>query len=179
VRGPARRAVDGGTTEGARARSVREGIRPGVPDVRRGHQCPADRIRSADRPVLALRLRRDRALGSSVRGAPQPRGCDPEPEGRSPRGFCADRDREPRAVGPHGPRVELASAGAARDDGGRKGLGHREAAGLRLDSARPGVRHVVRAGTARAEFPERSSKEQAEYLGVDVAGPYKPEHYRY
>jgi adenosylhomocysteinase len=23
------------------------------------------------------------------------------------------------------------------------------------------------------------SKEQAEYLGVDVAGPYKPEHYRY
>jgi hypothetical protein len=23
------------------------------------------------------------------------------------------------------------------------------------------------------------TKEQAEYLGVDVAGPYKPEHYRY
>lgn len=23
------------------------------------------------------------------------------------------------------------------------------------------------------------SKEQAEYIGVDVAGPYKPEHYRY
>ena len=23
------------------------------------------------------------------------------------------------------------------------------------------------------------SKAQAEYLGVDVAGPYKPEHYRY
>ncbi len=23
------------------------------------------------------------------------------------------------------------------------------------------------------------SKEQAEYIGVDVEGPYKPEHYRY
>jgi adenosylhomocysteinase len=23
------------------------------------------------------------------------------------------------------------------------------------------------------------TKEQAEYIGVDVAGPYKPEHYRY
>ena len=23
------------------------------------------------------------------------------------------------------------------------------------------------------------SKDQAEYLGVDVAGPYKPDHYRY
>ena len=23
------------------------------------------------------------------------------------------------------------------------------------------------------------SKEQAEYIGVDVAGPYKPDHYRY
>ena len=23
------------------------------------------------------------------------------------------------------------------------------------------------------------TKEQAEYLGVDVAGPYKPDHYRY
>ena len=23
------------------------------------------------------------------------------------------------------------------------------------------------------------SKQQAEYIGVDVAGPYKPEHYRY
>ena len=23
------------------------------------------------------------------------------------------------------------------------------------------------------------TKSQAEYLGVDVAGPYKPEHYRY
>ena len=23
------------------------------------------------------------------------------------------------------------------------------------------------------------TKGQAEYLGVDVAGPYKPEHYRY
>jgi adenosylhomocysteinase len=25
----------------------------------------------------------------------------------------------------------------------------------------------------------RLSKEQAEYIGVDVDGPYKPEHYRY
>jgi adenosylhomocysteinase len=23
------------------------------------------------------------------------------------------------------------------------------------------------------------SKEQAEYIGVDVEGPYKPDHYRY
>jgi adenosylhomocysteinase len=23
------------------------------------------------------------------------------------------------------------------------------------------------------------SKDQAEYMGVDVAGPYKPDHYRY
>ena len=23
------------------------------------------------------------------------------------------------------------------------------------------------------------TKSQAEYLGIDVAGPYKPEHYRY
>ena len=23
------------------------------------------------------------------------------------------------------------------------------------------------------------TKEQAEYLGIDVAGPYKPDHYRY
>ncbi|MBJ7386941.1 MAG: adenosylhomocysteinase, partial [Mycolicibacterium sp.] len=23
------------------------------------------------------------------------------------------------------------------------------------------------------------TKEQAEYIGVDVEGPYKPEHYRY
>ncbi|HCX86334.1 MAG TPA: hypothetical protein DHV14_14615, partial [Micrococcales bacterium] len=23
------------------------------------------------------------------------------------------------------------------------------------------------------------TKEQAEYIGVDVAGPYKPDHYRY
>jgi adenosylhomocysteinase len=23
------------------------------------------------------------------------------------------------------------------------------------------------------------NKQQAEYLGVDVAGPYKPDHYRY
>jgi adenosylhomocysteinase len=23
------------------------------------------------------------------------------------------------------------------------------------------------------------TKEQADYIGVDVAGPYKPEHYRY
>ena len=23
------------------------------------------------------------------------------------------------------------------------------------------------------------SKDQAEYIGVDVAGPYKPDHYRY
>ncbi|MGL5849232.1 MAG: adenosylhomocysteinase, partial [Phycicoccus sp.] len=29
-----------------------------------------------------------------------------------------------------------------------------------------------------AELTELT-KEQAEYLGVDVAGPYKPEHYRY
>ncbi|WP_372924917.1 adenosylhomocysteinase, partial [Mycolicibacterium hippocampi] len=34
-------------------------------------------------------------------------------------------------------------------------------------------------------FPTRRSsdlrltKEQAEYIGVDVDGPYKPEHYRY
>ena len=25
----------------------------------------------------------------------------------------------------------------------------------------------------------RATKSQAEYLGVDVAGPYKPDHYRY
>ncbi|WP_370333107.1 adenosylhomocysteinase, partial [Mycolicibacterium hippocampi] len=25
----------------------------------------------------------------------------------------------------------------------------------------------------------RLTKEQAEYIGVDVDGPYKPEHYRY
>jgi adenosylhomocysteinase len=29
-----------------------------------------------------------------------------------------------------------------------------------------------------AELTELT-KEQAEYLGIDVAGPYKPDHYRY
>ncbi len=35
--------------------------------------------------------------------------------------------------------------------------------------------HVEALGGAITEL----SKEQAEYIGVDVAGPYKPEHYRY
>ncbi len=35
--------------------------------------------------------------------------------------------------------------------------------------------HLAALGVALTEL----TKEQAEYLGVDVAGPYKPEHYRY
>ena len=27
--------------------------------------------------------------------------------------------------------------------------------------------------------PDRADQEQADYIGVDVAGPYKPDHYRY
>ena len=35
--------------------------------------------------------------------------------------------------------------------------------------------HVEALGGTLTEL----SKEQAEYIGVDVAGPFKPEHYRY
>jgi adenosylhomocysteinase len=35
--------------------------------------------------------------------------------------------------------------------------------------------HLAAIGVELTEL----TKEQAEYIGVDVAGPYKPEHYRY
>jgi len=35
--------------------------------------------------------------------------------------------------------------------------------------------HLEKIGVKLTEM----SKEQADYIGVDKAGPYKPEHYRY
>ncbi|WP_313557387.1 adenosylhomocysteinase [Miniimonas arenae] len=70
---------------------------------------------------------------------------------------------------------ELASSGEVRQEGAQEGTGfdvHRLPKALDEKVARL---HLEALGVDLTEL----TKEQAEYLGVDVAGPYKPEHYRY